>query len=363
MKDLRNIIARIPGGVIFLLFLINPPLAIIAIIAKNICKDAIEEEQKQAELKKRQEEEARRKAREEAARHRADAEKNGILSLKQGKAMTIGGFVGLGIFGISFLAELADFGSLDPSVLVVLLAFAAGFGLLAHTGRNHMKRARRLRRLLDYVGESRCVRLDQLADMMDYSQRNLKADLRLMLDHGFFRGAFIDDENDCFRWVDAGVNLKKEKKKAAQPPEELSKSESGKYYQAVLISGFKFRISDPAVCEKLDLLAARTQAIFEYLDKHPTKREKARMFENHYFPTTVKILESYASFEKSGVRGENVDQAMRQVEQILDTLIRCYEKQLDCLYADEALNLTAEVKVIENLLAQEGLGETLTMKF
>jgi RNA polymerase sigma factor (sigma-70 family) len=46
MKDLRNTIARIPGGVIFLLFLINPPLAIIAIIAKNICRDKM----KKAEL-------------------------------------------------------------------------------------------------------------------------------------------------------------------------------------------------------------------------------------------------------------------------------------------------------------------------
>jgi hypothetical protein len=348
--------------VIFLLFLLNPPLAIIALIAKSICEDSIEDEKKQAELKKRQEEEARRKAREEAEKHIREEERNGILSLKKGKAMTIGGCVGLGAFGLAFLTELLDYGFLDPSVLVTLLVFAAGFGLLAYAGRNHMKRARRLRRLVDYIGDSRCVRLDQLADMMDYRQKDLKQDLRLMLDHGFFRGAFIDDENSCFRWMDAGVNLKKKQKKAAPAPEELAKSESGKYYQAVLISGFKFRISDPAVCEKLDLLAARTQAIFEYLDQHPKKREKARMFENHYFPTTVKILESYANFEKSGVRGENVDKAMRQVEEILDTLILCYEKQLDCLYADEALNVTAEVKVIENLLAQDGLGETLTLK-
>jgi len=363
MDGFKNFLAKLPGGLIFLLFFVSPPLAIAAIIGKNICQDMLEDEKKQAELKKRQEEEARRKAREAAEKHIREEERNGILSLKKGKAMTIGGCIGLGVFGLGFLGELVDYGFLDPGALVTLLVFAAGFGVLAQAGRSHMKRARRLRRLVDYIGESRCVRLDQLADMMDYSQRNLKADLRLMLDHGFFRGAFIDDENDCFRWMDAGVNLKKEKKKKVEKPAEtLSKTDTGKYYQAVLISGFQFRISDPEICEKLEVLAARTQAIYEYLDQHPEKREKARMFENHYFPTTVKILESYANFEKSGVRGENVSAAMGQVEQVLDTLIQCFEKQLDCLYADEAINVTAEVKVLENLLAQEGLGETLTLK-
>ena len=358
MDGFKNFLAKLPGGLIFLLFFVSPPLAIAAIIGKNICQDMLEDEKKQAELKKRQEEEARRKAREAAEKHIREEERNGILSLKKGKAMTIGGCIGLGVFGLGFLGELVDYGFLDPGALVTLLVFAAGFGVLAQAGRSHMKRARRLRRLVDYIGESRCVRLDQLADMMDYSQRNLKADLRLMLDHGFFRGAFIDDENDCFRWMDAGVNLNKEKKKKApRQTEPLGKTDAGKYYQAVLISGFQFRISDPEICQKLEVLAARTQAIYEYLDQHPEKRDKARMFETHYFPTTVKILEGYANFEKAGVRGENLNTAMGEVEQVLDTLIQCFEKQLDCLYADEAMNISAEVKVLENLLAQEGLSQ------
>ena len=54
--------------------------------------------------------------------------------------------------------------------------------------------------------------------------------------------------------------------------------------------------------------------------------------------------------------------AMGQVEQVLDTLIQCYEKQLDCLYADEAMNVAVEVKVMEDLLAKDGLAQTLTLE-
>ena len=364
MDGFKKFLAELKPGIIVLLFIFASPLGIAALIGKLICQDMLEDARKKAAMKQQQEEEARRKAKAEAEKHLRDQEKNGLLSLTRGKAMTAGGIAGLLAFGTGFLVELLDYGLLFPSDLLVLLIFAAASGLLALAGRNQMRRARRLRRLVDYVGDSRCVRLDQLAEMMDCRQRELKQDLRLMLDHGFFRGAFVDDANGCFRWADAGANLKKAKKAApaAAKPETLTKSESGQYYQAVLISGFKFRISNPTICEKLDLLAARTQAIFEYLDRHPTKRKNARMFENHYFPTTVKILESYANFEKSGVRGENVDAAMGQVEQVLDTLIQCYEKQLDCLYADEAMNVAVEVKVMEDLLAKDGLAQTLTLE-
>ena len=66
MDGFKNFLAKLPGGLIFLLFFVSPPLAIAAIIGKNICQDMLEDEKKQAELKKRQEEEARRKAREAA---------------------------------------------------------------------------------------------------------------------------------------------------------------------------------------------------------------------------------------------------------------------------------------------------------
>jgi hypothetical protein len=40
---------------------------------------------------------------------------------------------------------------------------------------------------------------------------------------------------------------------------------------------------------------------------------------------------------------------------MMDTSLAAFDKQLDALYADDALDISAEIKVMEGMLAQEGL--------
>ena len=40
---------------------------------------------------------------------------------------------------------------------------------------------------------------------------------------------------------------------------------------------------------------------------------------------------------------------------MLDTLCAAFDKQLDALFGDEALDISTDITVMENLLAQEGL--------
>ena len=62
----------------------------------------------------------------------------------------------------------------------------------------------------------------------------------------------------------------------------------------------------------------------------------------------------------AGISGENIDGAMGKIETMMDTVVRAFDKQLDALFADEALDISADITVMENLLAQEGLsGEQL----
>ena len=70
---------------------------------------------------------------------------------------------------------------------------------------------------------------------------------------------------------------------------------------------------------------------------------------------TIKILEAYSRFEQSGSSGENVRAAMREVEAVLDVLIQSFEKQLDMLYMDEALDISTDVTVLEAMLKRDNL--------
>ena len=62
----------------------------------------------------------------------------------------------------------------------------------------------------------------------------------------------------------------------------------------------------------------------------------------------------------AGVSGENIDGTMGKIESMMGTVVRAFDKQLDALFGDEALDISTDITVLENLLAQEGLaGEQL----
>ena len=77
---------------------------------------------------------------------------------------------------------------------------------------------------------------------------------------------------------------------------------------------------------------------------------------DYYLPTTLKILNAYDRMSAAGVAGENIDATKAKVERMMDTIVRAYDKQLDALFGEEALDISTDITVLENLLAQEGLG-------
>ena len=94
--------------------------------------------------------------------------------------------------------------------------------------------------------------------------------------------------------------------------------------------------------------------------EHPKKLPQIRKLLNYYLPTTLKLLNAYDRMGSAGISGENIDGAMGKIETMMDTVVRAFDKQLDALFADEALDISADITVMENLLAQEGLsGEQL----
>ena len=51
-----------------------------------------------------------------------------------------------------------------------------------------------------------------------------------------------------------------------------------------------------------------------------------------------------------GVEGGNISSAMKDVEDIMDKLVLGFEKQLDALFDSEALDVTTDVSVLENMM-------------
>ena len=66
-------------------------------------------------------------------------------------------------------------------------------------------------------------------------------------------------------------------------------------------------------------------------------------------------MENYAKLEEQDVDGDNIRETKQKIEAMMDKIVDGYEAQLDKLFADDALDISAELKVMESMLQKDGL--------
>ncbi len=116
-------------------------------------------------------------------------------------------------------------------------------------------------------------------------------------------------------------------------------------------------IADPGVSADIVRLSQVSEKIFQAVKDDPSKLPQIRKFMDYYLPTTLKLLNTYDRMSGAGVSGENIDGTKVKVEDMLKTIVRAFEKQLDALYGADALDISTDIQVMETLLAREGLTE------
>ena len=120
------------------------------------------------------------------------------------------------------------------------------------------------------------------------------------------------------------------------------------------------RLNDAIVDEKIsaqiDHLEDVTGKIIDQVVSQPKKLSQIRRFMDYYLPTTLKILNAYDRMDSTGIAGDNISTTKAKVERMMDTITQAFDKQLDALFGEEALDISTDITVMENLLAQEGLG-------
>ena len=117
-------------------------------------------------------------------------------------------------------------------------------------------------------------------------------------------------------------------------------------------------IEDLTISAQIDRLEASTTKIIDQVVKNPEKLSDIRRFMNYYLPTTLKLLNAYDRADSTGISGENVDGTKGRVENIMETIVSAFDKQLDSLFGAEALDISTDITVLEQMLAREGIGGT-----
>ena len=276
------------------------------------------------------------------------------VDLNKGKGMMVWGAI-LAILG-GFIPFVEFFDTMGMGFIYMLQSIGFPLGLLGAglvllvCGTQRNKKAKRFRKYLALIGKRESISIGSLAQAMPVSYHTACDDIQEMLDEGYIPTGYLDMASGRLILSDEGLQEEPEPEKEEQPapPEDDD---------AILqeIRQVNDAIEDPEMSEKIDRIGEITGKILDYQRKHPNKDSQLRSFLNYYLPTTLKILKAYAQMEAQGIEGQNISAAKERIEGMMDTVVEGFEKQLDKLFQDDAMDITADVEVLERMLDKDGL--------
>ncbi len=121
------------------------------------------------------------------------------------------------------------------------------------------------------------------------------------------------------------------------------------------------QIPDAGVTKTLQEIEDVTGKIFRQLEADKSQVKQCRQFLNYYLPTTIKLLEQYVKLQDQGHRAGNIDEAMDKIETMLRKIRIAFQKQLDRLFASDVVDITADIAVMEQMMASQGLTDEKTL--
>ena len=272
-------------------------------------------------------------------------------------SLSIGGIIAVaaGSGLISDIGEIIGYGwySYMAEYMLSECGFLAGGIAMFAAGQRMKRRSARIARYLAVMGERGYISVEELCTVTGKSRKKIESDLDYMVEKGLLgTGAYLDSGRGIFfRSADAFADYAN----AAAKKENVTPKEANEGYAGALraIRSANDRIADPVLSEKIDHLETVAGKIFREVEEHPEKQQQAATFLNYYLPTTLKLLDSYAKFEEAGIEGENLSRAQERIEETMDALIKGFDKQLDDLYRNEAMDIDSDIRVMENMLRRD----------
>lgn len=247
----------------------------------------------------------------------------------------------------------------DPGISEFVFAVGVGIGafavLISGIRSNALyKIACRYGRVIGNFPE---YSISALANVMRSTKTKIQKDLERLLEKGYLgKKAYLDygGERIVIDPDEARIIVQN---CAEEPSPQEPETEPSDEYDVWLkkIKEANHKIDDAVVTLCVNRIHLYTEKIFEFIRVHPEDVGQIRTFMNYYLPMTLKLLQSYDMLEEAGVAGENMRTTKKNIEETLETLAGAYRQQLDNLYSAQALDISADIDVLEQMLRRDGL--------
>lgn len=257
-------------------------------------------------------------------------------------------------------------------VLVAFFLFNIGLSLRGMYLRNRIKRFKEYVKSLD--GQN-YVLIEDLAEAVKKKDKYVIKDLGKMIELNMFKEAHIDEEKTYFmlsnevysNYLESQEALKKRTEEELRRQEKANAEmndpqkrelrftiDMGQNY-IKQIRDINDALPEEEISNKLYRLENIVSQILEHIENNPKKLPEVNKFTNHYLPITLKLVTSYKELNDQPVQGENITNAKNEIEKSIDFINTAFEKLLDDLFEEVALDISTDISVLETLFTQEGL--------
>ena len=295
----------------------------------------------------------------------------GILKTVFGGISTITGFTFTLISGIFHLVGIATGASLTSIPFALGLGALVGGGTLLSSGIRSLGRVSRYKVYLKALGKNTHIALEKLSRSVGKPVKFVRKELQGMINQGLFLEGHLDHEEQNLITSDetyapyeqSRLQMEARKQAEAAAPKQPSSAPDPKV-QEVLDRGNAYlreirrcndEIPGEEISAKISRMEAIVQRIFERAKAHPEIIPDLKKLMDYYLPMTIKLLNAYADMDRQPIQGDTIRASKQEIDTTLDTLNLAFEKLLDSVFQDTAMDVSSDISVLHTLLAQEGL--------
>lgn len=295
----------------------------------------------------------------------------GILKTVFGGISTITGFTFTLISGIFHLVGIATGASLTSIPFALGLGALIGGGTLLSSGIRSLGRVSRYKVYLKALGKNTHIALEKLSRSVGKPVKFVRKELQGMINQGLFLEGHLDHEEQNLitsdetyaHYEQSRLQMEARKQAEAAAPQQPSSTPDPKV-QEVLDRGNAYlreirrcndEIPGEEISAKISRMEAIVQRIFERAKAHPEIIPDLKKLMDYYLPMTIKLLNAYADMDRQPIQGDTIRASKQEIDTTLDTLNLAFEKLLDSVFQDTAMDVSSDISVLHTLLAQEGL--------
>lgn len=303
----------------------------------------------------------------------------GLVEYVGGMTGTIaGGIATASTAAVTVIGFIADpiIGAASVVMPLIFGALTAASAVLLHKGK---KKKSLIQKYFEYgrlIGPAEFIEIEKLAAKANKSTAQVKNDLYDFKEQGLLPMAKLDGAETTLMLTDKSYNqyLQAEEGRRAREAEESKWNTVGagaNEYQkdaakSLIASGNKYiehirevnaMIPEEEMTEKLSRLEHILGRIFEKVRQQPQSATDLRRFMDYYLPTTDKLLSAYVDLEKQPEGLENVDKTKREIKDALDKINDGFEKLLNRLFEELAMDISSDISVMNTMMKQDGLVE------